>query len=646
MKKLLFALLALLPMALAAQISEPIKWSDSMDINGDTLTVTFTATIDAGWHLYGTELPEMDFGPEVTKVSFSKTDGLEAVGSLTSATEPQEVYDEIYEAKLKFWENSATLSQKFLIKDQDWSLAGEITFQGCNDQNCIPPASYGFAFGKGAAEAAPADTTAVAGGDANFNSDPVNSAWWAPVDAHDEVNDISRASLWSIFLWGFIGGLLALLTPCVWPMIPMTVSFFLKKSNSRAKSIREACIYGLSIVIIYLVVGLLVTVLFGASKLNELSTNAVFNLIFFALLVVFAVSFFGAFDIKLPSRWSNAMDSKAESATGMLSIFFMAFTLVLVSFSCTGPIIGTLLVEAASQGDIIGPAVGMGAFALALAIPFALFALFPSILKEMPRSGGWLNSVKVVLGFLELALSLKFLSVADLAYGWHILDREVFVALWIVIFALLGMYLLGKIRFPHDAPQEKTGVGSFFLALISLSFAVYLLPGLWGAPLKAVSAFVPPLTTQDFNLSTDNELHTFHDYDEGMRYAQENGLPVFMDFSGYGCVNCRKMEGAVFSNPDIARTLNEEFVVIELMVDDKAALPKPVTVTENGKKRTLRTVGDKWSYLQRSKFNANTQPYYRVLDNDGNAISPSYSYNEDIPAFADYLKKAKESYGQ
>ncbi len=505
--------------------------------------------------------------------------------------------------------------------------------------NCIPPSTFEFEFGNesSATAAAPAST-------ASFN--PSEHPWWTPVDVAGADNDIASASLWSIFLWGFLGGLLALFTPCVWPMIPLTVSFFLKKSSSRSKSLRDASVYGLSIIVIYLVLGLAVTLLFGASKLNDLSTNAVFNLIFFALLVVFAISFFGAFDIKLPSRWSNAMDSRAENATGLLSIFFMAFTLALVSFSCTGPIIGTLLVEAASMGNIIGPAVGMGAFALALAIPFALFALFPTMLKSAPRSGGWMNSVKVVLGFLELALSLKFLSVADLAYGWHLLDREVFISLWVVIFALLGMYLLGKLRFRHDSPSQSVGVGPFFLALISLSFSVYLLPGLWGAPLKAVSAFVPPLFTQDFNLYTRGETRTFSDYDEGMRYAAEQGLPVLMDFSGYGCVNCRKMEGAVFDSEEIATTLGQNFVIIELMVDDKKPLAAPFTVEENGRTKTISTIGEKWSYLQRYKFAANSQPYYIVLNNRGEAISPSYGYNEDIPAFKAFLDEALESYAE
>lgn len=641
MKQLLICLLTLLPASLSAQLLDPVTWTADFTAEADSATLTLTATIDDGWHLYATELPaELTDGPDPTSVSFSTLSGLEAVGGLVPSEAPIKVFDAIYESDLLYWEKTITLVQRFAVTDPNYSIAGSVDFMACNEQNCIPPSSFEFSFGE-AAQAAAAGTTATT---ATF--DPSSQQWWQPVNNEDETSDIEGASLWSIFLWGFLGGLIALITPCVWPMIPLTVSFFLKKNSSRAKSIREACIYGASIIVIYLLLGLIITLLFGASKLNDLSTNAVFNLIFFALLVVFAVSFFGAFDIKLPSKWSNSMDSKAENATGLLSIFFMAFTLALVSFSCTGPIIGTLLVEAATMGNIVGPAVGMGAFALALAIPFALFAMFPSMLKEMPRSGGWLNSVKVVLGFLELALSLKFLSVADLAYGWHLLDREVFVALWVIIFAMLGFYLLGKLNFPHDTPSQSTGVGRFFMALISLSFSIYLLPGLWGAPLKAVSAFVPPLFTQDFNLYTQGEFRTFHDYDEGMRYAAENNMPVLMDFSGYGCVNCRKMEGAVFDTDEISSLLGQNFVVIELMVDDKQPLAFPFTVEENGKQVTISTVGEKWSFLQRHKFAANSQPYYMVLDNNGDALSGSYSYDEDIPKFKKFLTDALEAYQQ
>lgn len=641
MKHLLICLLTLLPASLSAQLLDPVTWTADFTADGDSATLTLTATIDDGWHLYATELPpELVDGPDPTSVSYSTLSGLEATGGLVPSEAPIKIYDSIYESDLLYWEHTITLTQRFAITDKNYSIAGTVDFMACNDQNCIPPSSFEFAFGEAAEQSAAAAVTSAG------TFDPATQQWWQPVSNDEETSDIEGASLWSIFLWGFLGGLIALITPCVWPMIPLTVSFFLKKNSSRGKSIREACIYGASIIVIYLLLGLIITLLFGASKLNDLSTNAVFNLIFFALLVVFAVSFFGAFDIKLPSKWSNSMDSKAENATGLLSIFFMAFTLALVSFSCTGPIIGTLLVEAATMGNIVGPAVGMGAFALALAIPFALFAMFPSMLKEMPRSGGWLNSVKVVLGFLELALSLKFLSVADLAYGWHILDREVFVALWVIIFALLGFYLLGKISFPHDTPSQTTGVGRFFMALISLSFSVYLLPGLWGAPLKAVSAFVPPLFTQDFNLYAQGEYRTFSDYDEGMRYAAENNMPVLMDFSGYGCVNCRKMEGAVFDTDEISSLLGQNFVVIELMVDDKQPLTFPFTVEENGKQVSITTVGEKWSFLQRHKFAANSQPYYMVLDNNGNALSGSYSYDEDIPKFKKFLTDALEAYKQ
>ncbi len=465
----------------------------------------------------------------------------------------------------------------------------------------------------------------------------------------------------------------------------MTVSFFLKRTKDKKKGIRDACTYGASIVVIYLTLGLAITLIFGANALNALSTNAIFNILFFLMLVVFAASFFGAFEITLPSKWSNAVDSKAEQTTGLLSIFLfnilfflmlvvfaasffgafeitlpskwsnavdskaeqttgllsiflMAFTLSLVSFSCTGPIIGFLLVEVSTTGSVIAPALGMLGFALALALPFTLFALFPSWLKSMPKSGGWMNVIKVTLGFLELAFALKFLSVADLAYGWRILDRETFLALWIVIFALLGMYLLGKIKFPHDDDNNKVSVPRFLMALASLAFAVYMIPGLWGAPLKAVSAFAPPMQTQDFNLY-NNEVHAkFNDFEAGMEYARQNGKPVMIDFTGYGCVNCRKMELSVWTDPKVNKLLNEDYVLITLYVDDKAKLPEPVKVTENGTERTLRTVGDKWSYLQRSKFGANAQPFYVLLDNEGKPLNKSYSYDEDIQKYIDFLE--------
>ncbi|MCM1518065.1 MAG: thioredoxin family protein [Pseudoflavonifractor sp.] len=651
MKRLLLltvvALVSLMQMP--AQILEPIKWTTTLDRQSDTeVTVKFAASIEDGWHLYGLDLPEG--GPSSTSVDFTTIEGVEPVGGLVSSVPTVDKVDMIFNLRLSWWESDVTLSQRFKVVGKDgYKIAGTINFMGCNDQSCMPPQKEEFSFVSSSSDAGSeaADTVAVSSIVAPVGEDGGDSGWWAPVkvgQASDSEASVAQSPWWYILIWGFVGGLVALLTPCVWPMIPLTVSFFLKKSQSRRRSVTDAILYGAAIIVIYLVLGLVITAVFGAGKLNDLSTNAVFNLIFFLLLVVFAVSFFGAFDIRLPSSWSSRMDNNAERTTGVISIFFMAFTLVLVSFSCTGPIIGTLLVEAASLGDISGPAIGMGGFALGLALPFALFAIFPSWLKEMPRSGGWLNSVKVVLGFLELALSLKFLSVADLAYGWGILDREVFVSLWVVIFLLLGLYLLGKIRFSHDSECDSVPVGRFFLALVSLSFSVYLLPGLWGAPLKGVSAFVPPLYTQDFNLYAGGRFQEFDDYDEGMRFAAENGRPVLIDFSGYGCVNCRKMEGAVFDTQEISSVIKENFVLIKLMVDDKHQLATPINVTENGKRVKIETVGEKWSYLQRHKFGANSQPYYITLDNDGQPLSPAYYYDESVSKFAEWLKGAVDNY--
>lgn len=653
MKRLLLSLLlaAGICSGISAQILTPVTWQIADSVSAGEGIITFSASIEDGWHLYGTSLPEG--GPRATSVSYTTLQGVELSGELTPSEAPVERIDEVFNLKLNWWEKGVTLTQRFRITSPDgsYAIAGTLSYQGCNDGSCLPPSKEPFEFtgGTTSPQAAQTQTPATAGIDASAASQATEAQWWSPVtfpesDNAKSAQNIAEQSWWYIFLWGFIGGLVALLTPCVWPMIPLTVSFFLKKNSSRAKSIGDALLYGGGIIVIYLVLGLAVTLIFGASKLNDLATNAVFNLAFFLLLVVFAISFFGAFDITLPSRWSNGVDSRAERTTGVISIFFMAFTLALVSFSCTGPIIGTLLVEAASVGNIAGPAIGMGAFALALAIPFTLFAIFPSWLKEMPRSGGWLNSVKVVLGFLELALSLKFLSVADLAYGWGILDREVFVSLWVVIFILLGMYLLGKLQFSHDTPSPHVSIVRFFMALISLSFAVYLIPGLWGAPLKSVSAFVPPLYTQDFNLYGSGEFREFHDYDEGMRYAARNNRPVLIDFSGYGCVNCRKMEGAVFDTQEISTIIRDNYVLIKLMVDDKQSLAEPMTVEENGRKIRLESVGDKWSYLQRSKFGANSQPYYVLIDNAGRPLAEPYYYDENIAKFGEWLGRGIQAY--
>ncbi len=648
------AIIALWAVSLKAQIVSPITWDNSIEMTSETDgKIVFKAAVDNGWHLYGLALP--DGGPRPTTFRFDRVEGAVLVGDVKPSRPAPETVDMIFHLKLAWWDSDVSFEQQFKLDSgsKGCVIAGVIIYQGCNDQSCIPPTKDEFELSVGdvspAAVTESTDTVASAlVSTVNKPSASNGANWWNAVTfpESDSVSteEIVNSSLWYIFIWGFLGGLIALLTPCVWPMIPLTVSFFLKKNTSRRRSIIDASIYGGAIIVIYLVLGLAVTLIFGASKLNDLATNAVFNLIFFALLVVFAISFFGAFDIKLPAKWSNSADSKAERTSGLISIFFMAFTLALVSFSCTGPLIGTLLVEAASDGNIAGPAVGMGAFALALAIPFTVFAIFPSLLKEMPRSGGWLNSVKVVLGFLELVLSLKFLSIADLAYGWGILDREVFIAIWIILFVMLGMYLLGQLRFSHDAPLDYVSIPRFFMALASFSFAVYLLPGMWGAPLKGVSAFVPPLYTQDFNLYSQGEFRTFHDYDEGMRFAAENGRPVLIDFSGYGCVNCRKMEGAVFDTQEVSGAIKENFVLISLMVDDKTKLPEPIKVTENGKKITLETVGEKWSYLQRSKFAASVQPFYVVLDNDGAAMNQPYYYDEDVEKYVEWLDGGLKNY--
>ncbi|MDE7386205.1 MAG: thioredoxin family protein [Muribaculaceae bacterium] len=650
MKRLLSLLLSLVVItAVSAQIIEPIQWNAKTVMDSETTGhVELSATIEDGWHLYNLTLP--DGGPNPTVISFETTPGIKLIGDITPSIAPTVSVDMIFHLELGWWDKDVNFTQNFeVVEPGNNSIEVNVSFQACNGSSCIAPSRLSFKLAVNSATT-PAETesklddmaSAIA---ANSSSSISDNDLWAPVDTSDHQQPISSSPWWLIFVWGFGGGLLALLTPCVWPLIPMTVSFFLKKGTPKSKSIRDALIYGVSIIVIYLVLGLLITGIFGASKLNELSTNALFNIIFFLLLIVFAISFFGAFDIKLPSKWSNGMDNRAERTTGLVSIFFMAFTLALVSFSCTGPIIGTLLVEAASIGDKTGPAIGMAGFAIALALPFTLFAVFPAWLKEMPRSGGWLNSVKVVLGFLELALSLKFLSVADLAYGWGLLDREVFLALWIVIFFLLGMYLLGKIKFSHDGDLQHISVARFFLSLFSLSFAVYLIPGLWGAPLKGVSAFVPPLYTQDFNLYAGGQFEEFDDYETGMRYAADNNRPVLIDFSGYGCVNCRKMEGAVFDTDVVSDLIKENFVLIKLMVDDKTSLPTPIKVNENGKEKVLSTVGDKWSYLQRYKFAANTQPYYVILDGaTGKLLAPTRSYNENITEFVEWLNTGMSNF--
>lgn len=644
-----------------AQIQEPVKFKTELkNVSATEVEIVFTASIEQGWHVYSTDLG--DGGPISATFNTDKLVGAEVVGKLRPVGKEVASFDKLFEMNVRYFEHSAQFVQKLKLTGGDYQIVGYLEYGACNDENCLPPTQVAFSFtGKGqnaSASASNADAktdtasvdAVVIGGADVPTSVTVSDAsdLWKPViaelNAMGETTSQEDMSWIYIFITGFVGGLLALFTPCVWPIIPMTVSFFLKRSKDRKKGIRDAWTYGAAIVVIYVALGLAITLIFGANALNALSTNAIFNILFCLMLIVFAASFFGAFEITLPSSWSTAVDSKAEATSGLISIFLMAFTLSLVSFSCTGPIIGFLLVQVSTTGNVIAPAIGMLGFALALALPFTLFALFPSWLKSMPKSGGWMNVIKVTLGFLELAFALKFLSVADLAYGWRILDRETFLALWIVIFALLGFYLLGKIKFPHDDDDNKVSVPRFFLALFSLAFAVYMVPGLWGAPLKAVSAFAPPMQTQDFNLYNDEVHAQFNDYDMGMAYARQQGKPVMLDFTGYGCVNCRKMELAVWTDSKVRDLINNDYVLITLYVDDKTKLPSPIKVQENGVERTLRTVGDKWSYLQRVKFGANAQPFYVLIDNEGAPLNKSYSYDEDIPAYVDFLQKGLDNY--
>ena len=690
-KKKVFTLVLFLFALIHVYSQDVIEWKFSIQDKGNgEIELVADATIQDGWHMYDSEIP--DGGPFPTAISFDVLEGAELVGKFQASGKKAVVkYDDIFGMNVGTFDNSAKFAQRIKITNKDkFKIEGDVRAQACDDSNCTPPLPVDFSFDASklpktiAAAKSPANTTEskdaveatkiipgeevtaetleddaevedaetenvapinVSTDTSNLSSNPL----WTPVI--DELREygmkgsVDGKSLWWILIAGFIGGLIALVTPCVWPLIPMTVSFFLKRNKAnRKKAISDAIIYGVSIIVIYVLLGLTITGIFGASALNDLSTSAVFNIIFFALLVFFAISFFGAFDLVLPASWTNKMDAKADTTTGMLSIFFMAFTLALVSFSCTGPIIGTLLVETATTGNIIAPAIGMFGFALALAIPFSFFAIFPSWLESMPKSGGWLNSVKVVLGFLELALALKFLSVADLAYGWRILDRETFLVLWIVIFALLGLYLLGKLKLPHDSDLPYVSVPRLFMAIISFAFAIYMVPGLWGAPLKSISAFAPPMYTQDFNLYDGSVEAKSMDYESGMAYAKQVNKPVLIDFSGYGCVNCRKMEASVWTDARVKSILENDYVLITLMVDDKTRLPEIIEVEENGKTTKLKTIGDKWSYLQRHKFGANAQPYYIALDTYRKVISPSYAYDEDVSKYIQFLNTGTSNF--
>ena len=669
-KAMSIALLLLVAMFCNAQMADPVKFTSKLKTDGTANgEIVFSGKIDGGWHVYSTNLGSD--GPIEATFHVDKKDGVELVGKLTPRGHEISKMDNMFGMKLRYFENSVQFVQKVKFTKPTYTIKCYLEYGACNDEMCMPPtqvdghfngkspavdgeaakeeakeeaaAAQDSAKNVAVADTAVADTAAAAA--PQLDTAEAQKLWTPVIKELEKYDTPVSNSLIYIFLAGIVGGFLALFTPCVWPIIPMTVSFFLKRNKDRKKAIREAVTYGVSIVVIYVALGLVVSLLFGASALNALSTNAIFNILFCLLLVVFAASFFGAFEITLPSSWSNKIDQKSDETSGVLSIFLMAFTLSLVSFSCTGPIIGFLLVAVASEGSIVAPTVGMLGFAIALAVPFALFAMFPTLLKSAPKSGGWMNVLKVVLGFIELAFALKFLSVADLAYGWHILDRETFLSLWIAIFTLLGLYLLGVFNFPHDDEGRRTNVPQFFLALISLAFAMYMVPGLWGAPLKAVSAFAPPMNTQDFNLYK-NEVHPrFKDFEAGMAAARLEGKPVMVDFTGFGCVNCRKMEAAVWTDAKVADMLNNKYVLISLYVDDKTPLPEQMTVTDtDGSQRTLRTVGDKWSYLQRHKFGSNTQPMYILLDNEGMPLTGSRSYDEDISEYMKFLQAGLDNY--
>ena len=682
MKKIfLITLVAMTALCVSAQMANPVKVQSQLkEISATEAELVFDATIEAGWHMYSTEVVE--FGPTPTSLTVEKISGAKLKGALKPKGSPIKKYEEMFAADVFYFEKAASFVQKLTLEGGKYHVEGFLEYGACNDQSCTPPTKVDFSYDGEAKkeeavkekESEPAKKTeeepVAQEEQANLEQLPAeeqdsaqmalpiaeempvgqlgSADLWAPVVDQlkaFEDNTTTNNTLWQIFLLGLLSGLVALVTPCVWPIIPMTVSFFLKRSGDKKKGIRDAIIYGISIVVIYLALGLIVTAIFGASALNALSTNAIFNIFFFLMLVVFAASFFGAFELQLPSSWSNAVDSKAEKTGGLLGIFLMAFTLTLVSFSCTGPIIGFLLVEVSTSGDWLAPAIGMLGFAIALALPFTLFAVFPSWLKSMPKSGGWMNTVKVVLGFIELAFALKFLSVADLAYGWHILDRETFLALWIGLAITLAMYLFGLIKFPHDDPDERNiSVTRFFLGLISLAFAIYMIPGLWGAPLKAVSAFAPPMSTQDFNLQSSEVKAKTNDYDLGMQMALTSDKPVLIDFTGYGCVNCRKMEAAVWTDPQVAEIMSDDYVLIQLFVDDKTPLPEPIMVNVNGQEQKLRTVGDKWSYLQSSKFGANAQPFYVLLDHQGKPLSQSYAFDDNVDHYLNFLKNGLAQY--
>ena len=664
MKKLIILILAaFFALPAAAQIFEPVKFETALQTDGSEIgKIVFTGTIDRGWHVYSTDLGNS--GP--TQASFNAVlmDGAEPVGELLAEGKEMEKFDELFGMDVRYFEGSVKFIQKIRFTKPQYKIEAYLEYGVCDDKNCLPPSTADFAAEGKSPAVGEAASSAQTPAETEASTAPANpettteladgEGLWAPVV--DQIKAISgedgaaKHGLWYLLIMGFLGGLLAILMPCIWPIIPMTVSFFMHRPGSEKDSKRDAILYGVSIIVIYLVLGLVITLIFGGNKLNELSTNAVFNIFLFLLLVVFALSFFGWFEIKLPSKWNNAVDSKAGRTTGLISIFLMAFTLVLVSFSCTAPIIGLLLAEVSTNGNVLGPIFGMFGFAFAFALVFSLFAMFPNFMKKMPKSGSWMTKIQVVLAFVELAFAFKFLSVADLAYGWHILDREVFLSVWIVIFALLGAYLVGWLKFPADEIggdiHKPSSVPSIMLGMCSFILAIYMVPGLWGAPCKAVSAFAPPLYTQDFNLNKNEVRAQFYDYEEGMKAAEAAGKPVLLDFTGYGCVNCRKIEAEVWTDPGIGKRLNQDYVLVTLFVDDKTPLPEAIKIEENGQQRVLRTVGDKWSYLQRHKFGSNAQPFYIAMMPDGQPLTGSYGFDKSISKYTKFLDEGLQAYKQ
>lgn len=660
MRKLIaiISLFILLPVFAFSQINEPVKWNIALSkiTNSGDAEITFTAKIENKWHIYGTSLPKD--GPIPTTFNFENLVGVDLVGKIRCSTTPIEKFEPTFGMTLKWYEQSVKFTQRIKVEDSlKFNISGNVEFMACNDVTCLPPAREAFKFERNtpqvSAEAVSKPTKPQKNGfklkalDIKKRSDTKD--YWKPVakdlnkyGAKEGVN-VESESFWSIFLKGLIGGFIAIFAPCIWPTIPTTISFFLKRNKDKKKGISSAILYGLSIIFIYEILGIFITIIFGASALNSLSTNAIFNVTLFIILVLFAISFFGGFNIELPASWSSKTNKKADTTSGIISILFMALTLVVVSFSCTGPIIGTLLVSVAND-NFLAPAIGMLGFAIALSLPFTIFALFPSRLDSLRKNGSWLNTIKVTLGFIELAFALKFLSVADMAYGWRILDREVFLVLWIVIFAFLGLYLLGKIKFDGDDEISHISVFRLFLSMITFAFVMYMIPGLFGAPLKAISAFSPPLSTQDFNLKQSNTHAKFDDYEQGMEYAKKYNKPVVVDFSGFGCVNCRKMEVSVWNDPEVSSLLNNDYVLISLYVDDKKELNKPYTVVENNKETSISTWGEKWSYLQRIKFGANVQPFYVLLDNNGDVLNHAFAFSENKSEFIKFLRTGLANY--